>query len=139
VSADSGVELSTMPFGDASIPALVGANLTSDVPLLQQRGESLARATLRAVPRSDVARPLFSQLDGGTLNALIQAGVRTVLLNPSYLPTPAGLPFAPPPVATLGGGGRTVTAVLPDTGVASVAAAYQSDPVLGAHAVLGEL
>jgi hypothetical protein len=139
VASLPGVELISTPFGDPSIPALVGANLLPDLHTLMDKGDAQAKEALHATPRSDVARPLFSQLDGGTLAALARSGVRTVLLDPGYVPTPPGLPRSPLPVARFAAGNRTVVGVLPDTGVASIASAYQADPTLDAHAVLGEL
>jgi hypothetical protein len=139
IAARPGVELAVMPFGDPSVPALVGAGLTRDLRPLTERGNALARAALHASPAPEVARPSFSQLDAGSLAALARLGVRTVLLDPGFVPTAPGLQYSPPPVARFSVGNRTVTGLIPDTGVASVASAYASDPQLDAHAALGEL
>ena len=90
-------------------------------------------------PRLDVARPLLSQLDGGTVVALARSGVRTVLLDAGYVPATPGLRFSPPPLGRFTAAGHSVLGVLPDSGVASIASAYQADPQLAVHAVLGEL
>jgi len=139
IASRPGIELVSMPFGDPGIPSLVGAGLGKDVHPLTVRGNALARTLLHSSPAVEVARPLFSELDGGALTTLIRLGTRTVLLDPAYVPTPPGLRFSPPALARLSVGNRSVTALLPDTGAAAIATAYQADPVLDAHAVLGEL
>lgn len=139
VAARPSTEVVATPFGDPTTPSLIRAGLTSDLPALSARARSLIERALGTSPRADVARPVLSQLDAASVGLLAGTGTRTVLVDPYFLPTPAGLQFSPPPVARLFGGGRSVTAVVPDPGVATVAATYRADPVLDAHAALGEL
>jgi hypothetical protein len=139
ISADARTEIVPMPMGDASFTAMFQAHLQKDIAILVAGGANRIRGTLKAPPRSGVARPLFSQLDPRSLAEYARLGARTLLLDANFIPTPPDLRFSPSPLLRLTGGGRTATAVLPDSGLAAVAATYAADPVLDAHAVLGDL
>jgi hypothetical protein len=134
------VETIALPFGDPSLPALVRAGLVGDLPTLLDRGRKLVDEALGVASSTDVARPPMSQLDQGTLGRLAALGASVVLVDPGFLPQPPGVcNLTPTAVSQLTDARGTVAAALPDPGVAAVAATYQADPELDAHATLGEL
>jgi hypothetical protein len=73
------------------------------------------------------------------VNRLTQDGIGTVLLDSNFVTPPPGVREAASPVARFVSGSHELDGVLPDPGVAAVASEYQADPVLDAHASLGEL
>jgi hypothetical protein len=133
-----GIEVTAMPFGDASLPAILRAEF-GDLAGLVRRGRDDVGSTLSVTPSTTVYRPPGSALDRPSFMALVDGGVATLLLDPGFIPTPRDLPYSPPSVGTILATHRSATAVLPDEGVAKLAAAYPDDPVLGAHAALGEM
>ena len=131
-----GAEIVPLPYADPSIPALLRARLVHDVAVLHRRGRNLVDSGLRVTSAPGVVRPPFSQLDPATLIRLSALGAKTVLLDPSFLRVSSG--FSPPSVVRLRAGGNSMNAVLPDAGANLIAATNQRDPVLAAHATLGE-
>ena len=99
----------------------------------------LDRISLHARPIDHLVRPLASALNGPSLVRLVRSGMDTVLLDANFMPSPPGLHETASPIVRLASGSAELTGVLPDPGVAAVAASYQADPVLDAHASLGEL
>ncbi len=138
VAARPSVEVIALPFGDAPIPATVHAGFRNLSTLLS-RGRTDVQTALGAAPARELFRPPGSQLDAASLPQLVGRGITTLLVDAGFVPTPTGLPFSPPSLARLTGGGRAATAVLPDQGAMTIATAYADDPVLAAHAVLGEM
>jgi hypothetical protein len=138
VAARPSVEVVALPFGDAPVPATIHAGFRNLTTLLD-RGRADVQAALGVAPARHIFRPPGSQLDPPSLSQLVGRGQTTLLVDAGFVPTPTGLPFSPPSLARVTGSGRTATAVLPDQGAMTLAAAYPDDPVLAAHAVLGEL
>ena len=132
-------ELSALPLGDPSIPALLSAHLGRDVRTLTNRGAELVESVLDTSPQSEVARPPYSQLDAPTLARLANGGAEVLLLDAGAVETPAV--FSPPPIVRISSGSAAAEAIAPDTGLQAVASheRYASDPRLAAQAALGEL
>jgi hypothetical protein len=142
VTARSSTETTVLPFGDPSLPALARGGLIADLPALADRGRKLVKEALGVDPTTAVTRPPLSQLDQTALTRLAALGTSVVLVDPGFLPSPPGTcipPISPGAVSGVVDARGTVSAVLPDTGVAAIAASNQGDPVLDAHATLGEL
>lgn len=136
------VEVSAFPFSAARLPSLIAAGLSRDVPLQLQRGRDEVSALLGASPIPSVLRPPDSSLDEASLSELARLGVGVLLLDPAAVPPlPQPLGFAAPPTASLLTGGAPVSAVVPDQGTQALLSSpvVESDPVLAAQAVLGEL
>jgi hypothetical protein len=135
-----GVEVVASPFGDPRLPSLVEAGLANDMPILFERGRSTVEAVLRRTPVTEVARPPFSQLDALSMARLGETGATTVVVDDGFIPAPEEpLPFSPPAVVRVSSSSGSMAAVVPDPQVPATAALLQSDPVLAAHAALGEL
>jgi hypothetical protein len=143
-------ELEALPFGDVSIPAILDAGFGKQLAPLIAEGASIVQtsltpsqtqgAALGPTLSSSVVRPVGSALDPESLAQLVAHGARILLIDPGFVPTQVGLPFSPPALARLtGSAGRAATAILPDTGVAAAATQDAADPVLAAHAALGEM
>ncbi|HYT30200.1 MAG TPA: DUF6049 family protein, partial [Actinomycetota bacterium] len=141
VAGRPAVNLEALPFGDAQIPAILRAGQGKYLSNLLFRGRADVQAALGVAPSTEVVRPTDSELDGPSLIQLVARGTRVVLVDPGFLPSPAqgGLTFSPPSVVRLTSGTRSAEAVIPDAGVAALAAGYPGDPQLAAHAALGEL
>jgi hypothetical protein len=130
VARRSATELSATPFGDARIPAILKAGLGKDLTSLLDRGRTEVGSALGVTPSPGELRPPQSQLDPASLGQVVARGAKTLLVDPDFVPPPAGLQFSPPSVALVAFGSRSATAILPDTGVATVAQTYPQDPVL---------
>jgi len=128
-----------MPFGDPSLPALARSGLISDLTALQERSRDVIGSALGASPSTTVVRPPLSQLDPASLSRLVSLGAQTLLIDPNFVPTQPGLPLNASPVIRLAAGQASAAALVPDMGVAAMAADGQADPQLAAHATLGEL
>jgi hypothetical protein len=138
LARSSQVEVVALPYGDAILPAVERAGFTDAADLIE-RGRNDVGAALSTTPSSSLLRPPGSALDDATLSAAVDHGVRTVLVNPNFVPTQPNLPFSPPCVGALIFGEQSATAVLPDAGVASLLQGRSEDPVLRAHQALGEM
>jgi hypothetical protein len=135
-----GVEVVASPFGDPRLPSLVEAGLVNDMPILFERGRRAIEGLLRRTPATDVARPPFSQLDALSMAKLGETGATTLVVDDGFIPAPEEpLPFSPPAVVRVSSSTGSMAAVVPDPQVPATAALLQSDPVLAAHAALGEL
>jgi hypothetical protein len=139
LAARTGVELVAYPLGDPRLPPLVEAGLAGDLPGLFEGGHSLVQSVMRSEPVAGVVRPPLSQLDALSMAELQDLGASTLLLDPYFLPPPEDLMFSPPALVRVDSGTTTMLAITPDPAVESVATTFKSDPVLGAHAALGEL
>jgi hypothetical protein len=141
LAASPAVEVSAMPYAAAEIPSLLAGGLARDLDLQLERGRELTRSLLGVEPSTDILRPPGGAVDEAALEELAARGVRTVLLDAGAVaPPPQPLGFAPPPTERIGPRGELV-AVVPDPSVAAIlaSAVVTEDPVLAAHAVLGEL
>jgi len=136
VAGHQRTELVATPLEDPSLPALFRAGLAPEVPALVERGRATVADALARPPTQGVVRPFRSELDPATLPLLAEAGTRAVLLDPGFVPAQK---FESPPVFRLVAGKASVTAVLPNPEVASLALAHAEDPVLAAQVTLGEL
>lgn len=135
------VRVSAMPYAAAEIPALLAGGLARDLDVQLDRGRELVRTLLAVEPDPTVLRPPSGAIDTGALEDLASRGVDALLLDAGAAeqpPQPLG--FAPPPTARVGPRGD-LAAILPDPSVAALLAspALTEDPVLAAHAALGEL
>ena len=129
-------ELVATPFEDPSLPAMFRAGLAPEFPALAERGGTLVADALARAPAQSVVRPFRSEVDPATLPLLAEAGARAVLLDAGFVPAQR---FESPPVIRLVAGRASVTGVLPNPEVASLAVAYSEDPALAAQVCLGEL
>lgn len=141
LAASPAVRVSAMPYAAPEIPSLLAGGLARDLEVQLERGRELVRSLLSVEPDPTVLRPPGGAIDEGALEDLAARGVGTVLLDAGAVaqpPQPLG--FAPPPTARLGPRGE-LTAIVPDPSVAALLASPSAteDPVLAAHAVLGEL
>ncbi len=135
------VSLSALPLAAPEIPSMLSSGLGRDLDVQLARGRELVGAILRATPDPTVLRPPAGVLDEAALEALAIRGVRLVALDPGAVQSPLQpLGFAPPPVTSLRREGDLV-GLVPDPAVSTLLASplVTSDPVLGAHVVLGEL
>lgn len=137
------VSMSAMPFAAPQIPSLISGGLARDLDVQLERGHELVASTLETTPDSSIARPPGGALDDGSLQALgsHEPPVRVLALDAGAIVEPEDpLGFAPPPVAALRGPGDLV-GVVPNPAVSEIlfSPLSSADPVLGAHAVLGEL
>ena len=139
VARSPGTELTAYPYGDASLSALIRGGLVGEATTLFERGREAVEAGLGVAPSETVYRPRSSRLDRVAAPALSSLGVTTVLVDAGFIPTETGLMFSPPPVVELTADGTVLDAVLPDTGVMTLAGAFPGDPRLAAQAALGEL
>ncbi len=142
IAAGPGVELSALPFSSPSLPALVESGLERDLPIQLERGREIVGTALGVSPVTQLLRPPNSMLDQETLDALAAQGPLLLLLDPASAPAaPQPNGFAAPPTAALTSGIGTVSAIVPDAGTETLLTSplLVSDPVLAAHAVIGEL
>ena len=139
VAAHAVTELVTLPYAEASLPVLIRSGFRNDVARLIGKGIEQVASIVGARPTAGVLRPPLSHIDSASLLTAISAGARTVLLDHDAIPAPEGLPFSPEPVVRLPAGDRSISAVVPDAGVAEAAARFPQDPRLAAQAALGGL
>jgi hypothetical protein len=135
------VALSALPYSAPQIPSLISGGLARDLDVQLARGRELVGSVLQVTPDPTVLRPPGGALDETTLGALAARGIRILALDDGTVETPLQpLGFAPPPVTSLREEGDLV-GLVPDPSVANLLASplVAADPVLGAHAVLGEL
>jgi len=135
------ISVSAMPFAAPQIPSLISGGLARDLEVQLDRGRELVASTLDTSPDRTVMRPPGGALDDPSLQALGNHEVRVLALDPGAIEEPADpLGFAPPPVAALRGPGD-LAGIVPNPAVSQIVSLplVASDPVLGAHAVLGEL
>jgi hypothetical protein len=139
IAARRGVEVVAYPFGDPRLPALIRAGLAGDVPLLYRRGSALAESVLGKAPNAEVVRPPLSQLDLPSMTEVQEMGGRVLLVDRTFLRQTEEPAFSPPAVIRLQSESTSMAAVTPDPKVVEVAAGLREDPILAAHAALGEL
>jgi hypothetical protein len=135
------VRVSAMPYAAPEIPSLLAGGLGKDLDVQLGRGRDLVRSLLGVDPDPTVLRPPDGAIDEDALGDLAARGVGALLLDAGAVQqAPQPLGFAPPPTAGLGPRGE-LTALAPDPSVAALLASpsVAEDPVLAAHAVLGEL
>jgi hypothetical protein len=140
-AASPQLALSALPFSAPQIPSLISGGLARDLDVQLARGRDYVGTVLGATPDPTVLRPPGGALDEETLDALAERGVRVLALDPGTVESPLQpLGFAPPPVTSLQPDGDLV-GLVPDPAVAGLLSSpsVAEDPVLGAHAVLGEL
>jgi hypothetical protein len=138
------VELSALPFSEPIVPSLIASGLGRDLPTQLERGRAeLHERFPQSSPAGSVFRPPASAVDDASIQQLYRSGVETVLLDASSLAgRPPALGFAAPPTASIPvGPAKSVTAIVPEQGIQTMLSSdlVRNDPVLGAHAVLGEL
>jgi hypothetical protein len=144
IAGSEATELVALPYAVPVLPSLPASRLRADLPAQLDLGTAEVQDVLGTAPAAATARPTASAVDDDVLAALTDRGVTTLLLEAGDLPQPqlGELGFAPHPTASLvGPEGVEATAVLPDPGVQARIASEVAgtDPVLGAHIVLGEL
>ncbi|HEU4355762.1 MAG TPA: DUF6049 family protein [Actinomycetota bacterium] len=135
------VAVSAMPFAAAQIPSLTSGGLARDLEVQLDRGRELVASALEASPDAAFLRPPAGALDDASLQALGNQGIRLVALDAGAVEEAQDpLGFAPSPTVGLRGPGDMV-GIAPNPAVSQMVSLplVASDPVLGAHAVLGEL
>jgi hypothetical protein len=76
------------PFGNADLPALVGAGGGARAANAVERGRDLLSQGLGTPPGIDLAWPVDGAVDGALLQMLEQTGSDVVVLDPRHLPAP---------------------------------------------------
>jgi uncharacterized repeat protein (TIGR01451 family) len=76
------------PFGNADLPALVGAGGGARAANAVVRGRDLLTQGLGTAPDAGLAWPVDGAVDGALLETLEQTGSDVVVLDPRHLPTP---------------------------------------------------
>jgi hypothetical protein len=133
-------EVVALPFGDPTLPAMMRSNtLSKDLATLVERGQATVGDRLGVTPAPNVFRPLFSQLDVPSTNRIRTLGAEVLLVDPDLLSPGAASKFTTSALVQVVGVRRPIAAVVPDALVLTRAAASPADPVLAAHAALGEL
>ncbi|HET9722952.1 MAG TPA: DUF6049 family protein [Actinomycetota bacterium] len=135
------VAVSAMPFAAPQVPSLISSGLARDLEVQLERGRELVASALETTPDATILRPPGGALDGPSLQTLGNQGVRILALDAGAVAEAEDpLGFAPPPMAALRGPGDMV-GIVPNPAVSQIVSLplASSDPVLGAHAVLGEL
>jgi hypothetical protein len=143
IASKDQIELSAMPFSEPLVPSLLASGLARDLGTQLERGRSELQQRLHAAADPSVFRPPDAAIDGPSVQQLARQGVDLMLLDAGTLQgrsSPLG--FAAPPAAKIPlGPSKSLTAIVPESGVQSLlgSSEVQDDPVLGAHAVLGDL
>jgi hypothetical protein len=127
-----GTQMSAMPFGDPSLPALSRAGLGTQVGVLMQRGQREVSDVLGVQPALHVLRPPQSQIDTPSAGRAARGGARVLTVDGGQIPPPPGLKFSPPPDAPVVAGARTINAVVPDPTLAHDIATWIGEPTRGA-------
>ncbi len=138
IAGSASVETVALPFADANLPAIERSGLGNLATLIARGRTDVGRA-LSVAPSTTVFRPPSSDLDGKSFVRLVDGGVQILLFDADTIPTPVGLPRSPASLADVVVGRRSALAILPDAHLAALTAAYPDDPVLAAHAALGEM
>jgi Family of unknown function (DUF6049) len=76
------------PFGNADLPALVGAGGGARAANAVERGRDVLTQGLGTPPGIDLAWPVDGAVDGALLQTLEQTGSDVVVLDPRHLPAP---------------------------------------------------
>jgi hypothetical protein len=79
------------PFGNADLPALVGAGGGARAANAVGRGRDLLTQGLGTAPDAGLAWPVDGAVDGALLETLEQTGSDVVVLDPRHLPAPPSL------------------------------------------------
>lgn len=87
---DAGAGLVSLPYGDPDVVALQRAGLANDVVTAFPLGARVTGQVLGRTPVTSVYRPPGGVVDQATLDTLASAGVDTVVLNDTQVPTAAG-------------------------------------------------
>jgi hypothetical protein len=136
------VQVTAMPFGGPSIPAMLGNELVPELQHQQTTGNRVMAATLGVVPGTSVARAPVDLLDEATLTWFGQRGTTAVLgdVGDAERPEQAN-GFAPPPTASVSTSAGRTALVMPDPNVEGLLSRLDLlvDPVRAAQAILGEL
>jgi hypothetical protein len=137
------VQVTAMPFGSPSVPAMLGAGLIPELQHQQTTGNRVMQATLGVLPGTSVARAPGDLLDESTLTWFTQRGATALLGDVDDAERPEQVNgFALPPSATISmAGGRTAKLVMPDPNLQALFSRSDLlvDPVRAAQAILGEL
>lgn len=137
------VQVTAMPFGGPSIPAMLSAGLVPELQHQQTTGNRVMEATLGVPPGTSVARAPGDLLDEATLAWFAQRNPDTVVLGDvgdALRPEQAN-GFALPPTAVVPATVGHTQLVMPDPSVEALLSRSDllGDPVRAAQAILGEL
>jgi hypothetical protein len=145
VLAGSSVELASYPFAAPSFPALAAGGLDSDIGRQLLRGDELTQKILGTAPDARFVRPPFGLLDAASIKALrgaVKDVVPTLLMDAGTAIAPedsSGNDFSPAATGRARSRGEELPAVLPNEDLHAVLDGIPDDPVLRAHAAIGEL
>ena len=101
------------PFGNADLPALVGAGGGARAANAVGRGRDLLTQGLGTAPDAGLAWPVDGAVDGALLDTLEQTGSDVVVLDPRHLPAPSSL-VTQNATVDLGGGPEPQRALVGD-------------------------
>jgi hypothetical protein len=141
------VQVVALPYASPSVPALVHADLESDLGPQIRRGRETVAILLGKEPHPAVFRPPGSALTSSSLPPLAEAltgevgTLPALLLDGDVLPPPPPDPLTPPATAEIEIEGTTSTAraIGSDPVVEGRTTSLPDDPILQAHRTLGEL
>jgi hypothetical protein len=132
--------VSALPFSSPELPSLLSGGLARDVDVQIARGRELVGRLLSMVPVPTVLRPPGAAIDETTLAHLSATVISTLVAGPATVePSPQPLGFVGPPTAALGETG--IVAIVPEPAVMALlqSSLVETDPVLAAQILLGEL
>lgn len=104
-----------VPYADPDMAALTHAGLDDNLTLAVTRGERLAEEILGRDVTRDITWPPGGVLDQDTLDNLVVAGTRSVILADTALPPAQALTYTPDAVATVPTIGGTVRVLVADS------------------------
>jgi Family of unknown function (DUF6049) len=141
------IQVVALPYASPSVPALVHADLESDLGPQIRRGREAVAAQLGKEPHAAVFRPPGSALTASSLLPLAEALTAEVgtlpalLLDGDVLPPPPPDPLTPPATAEIEmePTAEVVRAIGSDPLVEARTRSLPDDPILQAHHTLGEL
>jgi hypothetical protein len=137
------VQVTAMPFGSPSIPAMLASGLDPELNHQQTTANRVMRATLGVSPATSVARAPGDLLDVATLTWFAQPNGPPVVLgdvgDADRREQPNG--FAPSPTVTISTSFGPTPFVMPDPSAQALLTRPDLwiDPVRAAQAILGEL
>ena len=145
VARHPGAQVVALPYASPSVPALVHAELETDLLRQIRRGREAVVTMLGKEPHPAVFRPPGSALTASSLPPLAEvlgAELGTppaLLLDGDVLPPPRPDPLTPPATAEVEVDGTILRAVGSDPVLEERAGSLPDDPILRAHRTLGEL
>lgn len=119
-SLTDGAATFSLPYADPDMTALTHAGLDDNITFAVTKGETLSEDLLGRDVTRDVAWPPRGMLDQDTLDNLVVAGTRTVILADTALPPAQALTYTPDGLASVPSIGGSVRVLLADSAIALI-------------------